>query len=78
MKLDRPGHFGYPNAATRRLWTAGGDSRKILGYPKPRHSLSSLDARRTKNAAWSLGADAYIVKRKFDHEDLLNTINQIL
>jgi len=26
----------------------------------------------------ALGADAYIVKRKFDHEELLETIRQIL
>ena len=25
----------------------------------------------------ALGADAYIIKRKFDHEELLNTIRQL-
>jgi two-component system chemotaxis sensor kinase CheA len=40
--------------------------------------VTSLDKREDQERGLSLGADAYIVKRKFDHEDLLNTIRQIL
>lgn len=40
--------------------------------------VTSLDKREDQERGLSLGADAYIVKRKFDHEDLLRTIRQIL
>jgi two-component system chemotaxis sensor kinase CheA len=40
--------------------------------------VTSLDRQEDQERGLSLGADAYIVKRKFDHEDLLNTIRQIL
>lgn len=40
--------------------------------------VSSVDQREDQQRGLSLGADAYIVKRKFDHQDLLQTIEQIL
>ncbi|HWA97683.1 MAG TPA: Hpt domain-containing protein [Pirellulales bacterium] len=40
--------------------------------------VTSLDKSEDQQRGLSLGADAYIVKRKFDHEDLLNTIRQII
>ncbi|HEX4131814.1 MAG TPA: Hpt domain-containing protein [Pirellulales bacterium] len=40
--------------------------------------VTSLDKTEDQERGLSLGADAYIVKRKFDHEDLLNTIRQII
>ncbi|MEX0713445.1 MAG: Hpt domain-containing protein [Pirellulales bacterium] len=40
--------------------------------------VSSVDHREDQQRGLSLGADAYIVKRKFDHQDLLQTIEQIL
>ena len=40
--------------------------------------VTSMDRREDQERGLALGADAYIVKRKFDHQDLLNTIQQIL
>lgn len=40
--------------------------------------VSSIDRREDQERGLSLGADAYIVKRKFDHQELLQTIRQIL
>jgi two-component system chemotaxis sensor kinase CheA len=40
--------------------------------------VSSLEQREHQERGLALGADAYIVKRKFDHQDLLATIRQIL
>jgi two-component system chemotaxis sensor kinase CheA len=40
--------------------------------------VSSLARREDQERGLALGADAYIVKRKFDHEELLSTIRQIL
>jgi two-component system chemotaxis sensor kinase CheA len=40
--------------------------------------VSSLESREDKARGMSLGADAYIVKRKFDHRGLLDTIRQII
>jgi len=40
--------------------------------------VTSVDRREDQERGLSLGADAYIVKRKFDHQDLLSTIEQIL
>ena len=40
--------------------------------------VTSMDRREDQERGLALGADAYIVKRKFDHQDLLNTIRQIL
>ncbi len=40
--------------------------------------VSSIEDEETKRRGLSLGADAYIVKRKFDNEDLLTTIKQII
>jgi len=40
--------------------------------------VSSVDHCEDQQRGLSLGADAYIVKRKFDHQDLLQTIQQIL
>ena len=39
---------------------------------------SSIDRREDQERGLSLGADAYIVKQKFNHQDLLQTIQQIL
>ncbi len=40
--------------------------------------VTSLDRREDQERGLALGADAYIVKRKFDQRDLLETIRQIL
>jgi two-component system chemotaxis sensor kinase CheA len=40
--------------------------------------VSSLDRREDQERGLALGADAYIVKRKFDQEELLGAIRQIL
>lgn len=40
--------------------------------------VSSVDRLEDQQRGLNLGADAYIVKRKFDHQDLLQTIQQIL
>ncbi len=40
--------------------------------------VTSLAKREDQERGLALGADAYIVKRKFDHQDLLETIRQIL
>lgn len=40
--------------------------------------VSSLEAREDRERGLSLGADAYVVKRKFDQKELLETIGQIL
>ena len=40
--------------------------------------LTSLERREEQEKGLALGADAYIVKRKFDQRDLLETIRQIL
>jgi two-component system chemotaxis sensor kinase CheA len=40
--------------------------------------VSSLEAREDRERGLELGADAYVVKRKFDQKELLETIGQIL
>ena len=40
--------------------------------------VTSLEKREDQERGLALGADAYIVKRKFDHEELLQTVRQIL
>ena len=40
--------------------------------------VTSMGKREDQERGLALGADAYIVKRKFDHQDLLATIQQIL
>jgi len=40
--------------------------------------VSSIDKREEQERGLHLGADAYIVKRKFDHQELLQVIQQIL
>jgi two-component system chemotaxis sensor kinase CheA len=40
--------------------------------------VTSLERREDREKGLALGADAYIVKRKFDQRDLLDTIRQIL
>lgn len=40
--------------------------------------VTSLESREEQERGLSLGADAYIVKRKFDQRDLLETVRQIL
>ena len=40
--------------------------------------VSSMDRREDQQRGLSLGADAYIVKRKFDHQELLQAVEQIL
>jgi two-component system chemotaxis sensor kinase CheA len=39
--------------------------------------VTSRERNEDRERGLALGADAYIVKRKFDHEDLLNTIRQL-
>jgi two-component system chemotaxis sensor kinase CheA len=40
--------------------------------------VTSQERREDQERGLALGADAYVVKRKFDHEELLETIRQIL
>jgi two-component system chemotaxis sensor kinase CheA len=40
--------------------------------------VTSLDKREDQERGLALGANAYVVKSKFDHEELLETIRQIL
>jgi two-component system, chemotaxis family, sensor kinase CheA len=40
--------------------------------------VSSLEKREDQKRGLELGADAYIVKRKFDQQELLSAIRQIL
>jgi two-component system chemotaxis sensor kinase CheA len=40
--------------------------------------VTSVESRQEKERGLALGADAYIIKRKFDHKGLLETIRQIL
>jgi two-component system chemotaxis sensor kinase CheA len=40
--------------------------------------VTSMERREDQERGLALGADAYIVKRKFDHQELLDTIRQIL
>lgn len=40
--------------------------------------VSSLEAKEDKERGLQLGADAYVVKRKFDQKELLETIGQLL
>ncbi len=40
--------------------------------------VTSLESREDQQRGLSLGADAYIVKRKFDQQELLRTVRQIL
>ena len=40
--------------------------------------VSSLERREDRERGLGLGADAYIVKRKFDQEELLAAIRQII
>jgi two-component system chemotaxis sensor kinase CheA len=40
--------------------------------------VSSMDRREDQERGLSLGADAYIVKRKFDHQELLQAVEQML
>jgi len=40
--------------------------------------VSSLERREDQERGLALGADAYVVKRKFDHEELLQIVRQIL
>jgi two-component system chemotaxis sensor kinase CheA len=40
--------------------------------------VSSVEARQEQERGLSLGADAYIVKRKFDHHELLRVVRQLL
>ena len=40
--------------------------------------VTSLEEKKDKERGLSVGVDAYIVKGKFDHQNLLETIRQIL
>jgi two-component system chemotaxis sensor kinase CheA len=40
--------------------------------------VTSLERPEEQERGLSLGADAYIVKRKFDQRELLNTVRQII
>ncbi|MEX2214638.1 MAG: response regulator [Phycisphaeraceae bacterium] len=40
--------------------------------------VTSLEGREDKERGMALGADAYVVKRKFDHEELTRTIRQFV
>jgi two-component system chemotaxis sensor kinase CheA len=40
--------------------------------------VTSRDQPEDKRRGLELGAEAYIVKRKFDHQELLSTIEQVL
>jgi two-component system, chemotaxis family, sensor kinase CheA len=62
------------------------DGMQLLEQMKKQHSMAhipvimvtSLESAEDRKRGMSLGADAYIVKRKFDQEDLLRTVRQIL
>lgn len=40
--------------------------------------VTSMDRREHRERGLTLGADAYIVKQKFDHEELLRTVQQLI
>ena len=40
--------------------------------------VSSVDGSEEQERGLSLGADAYIVKRRFDHQELLKVVRQVL
>lgn len=40
--------------------------------------VTSLESREEQQLGMSLGADAYMIKRKFDQRELLNVIREIL
>ncbi len=40
--------------------------------------VTSRDRQEDQQRGLDLGANAYIVKRKFDHQELLNTVRQLL
>jgi two-component system chemotaxis sensor kinase CheA len=40
--------------------------------------VSSMDRKEDRERGLALGADAYIVKQKFEQQDLLETIRQII
>jgi two-component system chemotaxis sensor kinase CheA len=40
--------------------------------------VTSMGRREDQERGLTLGANAYVVKRKFDHQDLLDTIRQII
>ena len=57
-------------------------TRRIKSYPATRHIpvvlLTSLQKPEHRNAGLSAGADAYLVKSKFDQGDLLRTIQSVV
>lgn len=62
------------------------DGMQLLEQMKKRNStaripvivVTSLESKEDRERGMSLGADAYIVKRKFDRQELLRTVRQIL
>jgi two-component system, chemotaxis family, sensor kinase CheA len=62
------------------------DGMQLLEQMKKRNStaripviiVTSLESKEDQQRGMSLGADAYIVKRKFDRQELLRTVRQIL
>jgi two-component system chemotaxis sensor kinase CheA len=49
--------------------------RQLAGTPVI--LVTSRDRQEDQRRGLDLGAEAYIVKRKFDHQELLNTIRQL-
>ena len=50
--------------------------RRLAGTPVI--LVTSRDRQEDQRRGLELGAEAYIVKRKFDHQELLNTIRQLV
>ena len=77
-RAARPGHHRHPDAAAGRLRAAGGDEEGPAPGQLPVIVVTSMEQREDQERGLALGADAYIVKRKFDHQELLETIRQII
>ena len=68
IEMPRLNGFGLIEAMKK-----DGQLRKI-----PVIIVSSVERREDQERGLALGADAYVVKRKFDQEELLAVIRQIL
>ena len=71
-------HFGYRDATDGRFCLIGTDEGGTIARRDSRHSGYVARPSRRPTARSRPGATAYIVKRKFDHQELLNTVRQLL
>ena len=79
QRPPRHRRLGHRDAACRRLRTGAGDEERpdaIADIPVILVTSRSDDEDREKGLR--LGADAYVVKQKFDQNELLRTIRQII